>query len=167
MNEFVATIDGLKKKIHITSKNTAVIDGEKYTYEVKHLLNGLYLLSINNKVYQAFAGYNNSGYNIFTNGCSINVVVRSAEEEAIEQIQFLSTGKIHKNNVFAPMPGMIIKINFKEGDIVEAGEAIVILEAMKMENVIYAPVKGIINKIYIAEGNSVEKGTAMFNIELL
>ncbi|MFC1826369.1 pyruvate carboxylase subunit B [Thermodesulfobacteriota bacterium] len=57
----------------------------------------------------------------------------------------------------APMPGMIVGVEKKEGDSVTAGETILILEAMKMENALPAPVSGIIKKINLGVGDQVAK----------
>ncbi len=61
-------------------------------------------------------------------------------------------------NIDAPMPGMVIRYEVKEGDAVNAGEVLLILEAMKMENSITSPVTGIVLKINHKDGDSVQKG---------
>ena len=61
----------------------------------------------------------------------------------------------------APMPGMIVKYDKKEGDTVSAGETVVILEAMKMENALPAPASGTIKAINYASGDSVAKGDVL------
>lgn len=58
----------------------------------------------------------------------------------------------------APMPGMIYSIRVAEGDAVKKGDAVLILEAMKMENVIKAPGDGTIKQIHVQKGMSVDKG---------
>lgn len=58
----------------------------------------------------------------------------------------------------APMPGMIYSIRVNEGDVVKKGDAVLILEAMKMENVIKAPGDGVIKQIHLKPGVTVEKG---------
>lgn len=65
----------------------------------------------------------------------------------------------------SPMPGTILKVNVKEGDAVKAGDSVVILEAMKMENDITAPKDGVIKAVYVAEKQAVAKGDALFEVE--
>ncbi len=55
--------------------------------------------------------------------------------------------------LLCPMPGQIINIDVKEGDIVEAGQALVIVEAMKMENVLYAAKRARIKKVHFSVGD--------------
>ena len=61
------------------------------------------------------------------------------------------------NDVKAPMPGMVLSILVKEGDTVKKGDALLILEAMKMENILKSPAEGVIKKIAAIKGTAVEK----------
>ncbi|MFK5953337.1 MAG: hypothetical protein QM498_09795 [Desulfobacterium sp.] len=67
--------------------------------------------------------------------------------------------------VKAPMPGMIIKYKKNQGDAVKKGEAVVILEAMKMENALVSPADGVIKEICCNSGDSVSKDTVLALIE--
>jgi pyruvate carboxylase subunit B len=61
----------------------------------------------------------------------------------------------------APMPGMIIRYEVKEGDSVNEGDVVLILEAMKMENSITAPTAGTVLSIPFKNGDSVQKGNTL------
>jgi biotin carboxyl carrier protein len=67
--------------------------------------------------------------------------------------------------VVAPMPGLIIEYKVKEGDQVKAGDVLLILEAMKMQNNITAPVAGIVKKINGTPGTSVPKDSVLCILE--
>ncbi|MGC2486220.1 MAG: biotin carboxylase N-terminal domain-containing protein [Acidimicrobiales bacterium] len=67
--------------------------------------------------------------------------------------------------VTVPMQGTIVKINVAEGQKVEAGETVVILEAMKMENAVNAEKSGVVKKIHVSTGESVAAGDAVVEIE--
>lgn len=66
-----------------------------------------------------------------------------------------NTGKTGSVVVKAPMPGNIMKINFKVGDSVKRGDVLVVLEAMKMENDICAPEDGTVSSVNVAQGATV------------
>ena len=68
------------------------------------------------------------------------------------------------NNVTAPMPGNILKVNVSAGDTVKKGDCLVVLEAMKMENEILAPVDGKIVAVNIQKGSTVNSGDVMISI---
>lgn len=67
--------------------------------------------------------------------------------------------------VVSPMPGTILKVNVKVGDTVKAGDSVVILEAMKMENDITAPKDGVVKELFVDEKQTVAKGEALFEVE--
>ena len=67
--------------------------------------------------------------------------------------------------IHAPMPGLVLRVLVAPGDAVEAGQGVVVLEAMKMENEIQAQVAGVVKKIFVEEGQSVEGGDPLFEIE--
>jgi acetyl/propionyl-CoA carboxylase alpha subunit len=69
------------------------------------------------------------------------------------------------NNLIAPMPGMILKLMVKEGVVVKKGDALLILEAMKMENVFKASEDAVIKSMNISEKQAVEKGTELITFE--
>lgn len=61
----------------------------------------------------------------------------------------------------APMPGLIFDIKVKEGDAVKKGDALLVLEAMKMENILKSPGDGVVKSIKIKKGESVEKNQVL------
>jgi biotin carboxyl carrier protein len=67
--------------------------------------------------------------------------------------------------VTCPMPGTILEVKVKDGDVVKAGQAVFVLEAMKMESDIPAPVAGTVRGIAVQKGASVETGSVLCSIE--
>lgn len=74
-------------------------------------------------------------------------------------------GEQNEGSVTALMPGTIFKLLVEEGQEVEAGEVLLILEAMKMENEIKAPISGIVTSLPLAVGTSVQKGEVLAQLE--
>jgi len=72
---------------------------------------------------------------------------------------------VNPNELRSIIPGTVNKFFVKEGDFMKEGEPILILEAMKMENVIRMPYDGIIKKIYVAEGVKIPKNSLMMGLE--
>jgi len=69
------------------------------------------------------------------------------------------------NAVVSPMPGKIISINVKKGQQVKAGDVVIILEAMKMEQEIKSSLEGTVGDIPVAEGDTVKKEQALIIVE--
>ena len=68
-------------------------------------------------------------------------------------------------DIKAPMPGLVLDIKIAPGDEVEEGDVILVLEAMKMENMIKSPGAGKIKAIKIEKGEAVEKGQVLIEVE--
>ena len=75
----------------------------------------------------------------------------------LEKMGMTGTQSGKANSVKAPMPGLIIDLKVKEGDLVKPQDPLLILEAMKMENIIKAVGEGTVKSIKIKKGDSVEK----------
>jgi pyruvate carboxylase subunit B len=63
--------------------------------------------------------------------------------------------------VSAPMPGLVTRVLIEPGQVVTAGQGLVVLEAMKMENQLKAPADGVVEEVRVAAGQAVEKGTPL------
>ncbi|SDX87072.1 Biotin-requiring enzyme [Ruminococcaceae bacterium YAD3003] len=68
-------------------------------------------------------------------------------------------------SVIAPMPGTILKVKKAEGDSVKAGDVVLVLEAMKMENEITAPADGVIASLSLTEGSTVAGCDLLFEVK--
>ena len=66
--------------------------------------------------------------------------------------------------VEAPMQGLVVGVNVSPGQKVKAGETLIVLEAMKMENPIVAPVDGTVEGIHISKGDTVETGALLISL---
>lgn len=67
--------------------------------------------------------------------------------------------------VLSPLPGNINEVRFSAGQTVKAGDVVIILEAMKMENEIVAPKAGTLTKIHVQKGAVVNTGDPLFDVE--
>lgn len=110
------------------------------------------------------ANFYNKEYRIKVNTNNYFVTISNQLDQLITEMGF-SIGTAKKaNNIKAPMPGLILNINVKEGQEVTKGETLLILEAMKMENTISAPQDGTIKMIAIIKGDTVEKNELMIEM---
>jgi biotin carboxyl carrier protein len=64
----------------------------------------------------------------------------------------------------APLPGLVLQLKVKEGETVSAGQVLLVMEAMKMENQITSPHNGTVKKVFVAEGDSVGEGAPLVEV---
>ncbi len=91
------------------------------------------------------------------NSVKFNLQLKDKYDELLHSLGLDNLASKKINEIKAPMPGMVLNILVKEGDEVNKGDALIVLEAMKMENILKSPSSGIIKKIPISKGTAVEK----------
>lgn len=160
-------VDAKRKKFEFTLPFSDVLNVNGKESEVvikedeKH---GTYLLWKNKKYPVEVIAKNQNRFEILLNGISYIYTVETPT--SYKRMRFLSTkgGSKKNENLEAPMPGKIVEIITEEGRDVRAGEPLLILEAMKMQNEIQAPISGKIKKIHVKTGQSVLKDDLMIEI---
>ena len=98
------------------------------------------------------------------NGETFSIAIDDQYAQLIERMGLSKDVVIEVTDIKAPMPGLVLKINCKEGDSFLKDDPLLILEAMKMENIIKAPADGTVAKINVKEGESVEKGFVLIEL---
>ena len=107
----------------------------------------------------------NRQYTFRINGSKYTVHIADQYERLIQQLG-LSVGGSHKQNtVKAPMPGLVLNVLVEPGQVVQKGDALLILEAMKMENVLKAVNDGVVKTVQAIKGSTVDKGALLLEME--
>lgn len=135
-------------------------------YQFSRQANGRYLLRVGPKLYKLDnVEFDKHTVTFTMDGQWCSVDVRDEQDLLLDRMGFKTAGEIGEGELNAPMPGKILEITVEEGDEVELGDPVAILEAMKMENELKAPIKGVISSIVAAEGDSLEKNALILEIE--
>jgi 3-methylcrotonyl-CoA carboxylase alpha subunit len=87
------------------------------------------------------------------------------EVRKVDPIAEAEASHSHQGGLTAPMNGSIVRVLVEVGQAVEAGTALVVLEAMKMEHSIRAPHAGIVKALYCSEGELVSEGNALVELK--
>ncbi|THD67370.1 acetyl-CoA carboxylase biotin carboxyl carrier protein subunit [Robertkochia marina] len=104
-------------------------------------------------------------YQMEMDGALFDITLEKPLDLFIKEMGF-SVGKgALVDRVTAPMPGLLLDVYVEEGQEVEKDEPLLVLEAMKMENVILSPRKGVISGIMQEKGQTVDKGTELISFE--
>jgi len=128
------------------------------------------ILQKNSKKYTCRFLYkdNNTGISyIKVNGVLKKVTLFKEIEKLVSQIIQNDYDSSDENitELNAPMPGTVLEINVNKGDKVKKNDSLLILEAMKMENVLACPKDGIISKVNVKINDTVDKGTVLLSFE--
>ena len=104
-------------------------------------------------------------YELLINGVSYNFSIETPF--SLERKKHLASLTTESTTIRlkAPMPGKILEVMVKTGDAVKAGDTLLILEAMKMQNAILASTKGIIKKVLVKEGDATSKSDLLIELE--
>ena len=111
------------------------------------------------------ADFNKKSYKVKVNNNTYNINIFNDLDIQIKEMGFEIGATKKVNNTKAPMPGLILEINVQVGQEVKEDDALLILEAMKMENVLSSPRDGIIKSISVAKGDAVEKNQLLIEFE--
>ena len=110
-------------------------------------------------------GASRGRYTLWLDGHRFDVEALDERTRAINERSGAGAKASGPTPVVAPMPGLIVRINAAVGDAVGAGQGLVVMEAMKMENELRALAAGKVKNILVAPGTAVEKGAVLIELE--
>jgi biotin carboxyl carrier protein len=104
-------------------------------------------------------------YTIWVGGFRFDVEALDERTRAIRALAASSATPSGPAPLVAPMPGMVVRVQVGEGDSVQSGQGLVVMEAMKMENELRATASGIVRRVHVTPGTAVEKGALLLEME--
>lgn len=107
----------------------------------------------------------NNRYLVQIDGTELYVELQDETALLLERLGVAPTGGSGNVEVRAPMPGLVLSLNVEEGQMVQAGEGLLVLEAMKMENELRSTASGIIRSVHVTKGDAVGKNDLLVEIE--
>jgi biotin carboxyl carrier protein len=162
---FAVTIGSVEHAVSLDLQGRCAIDGRETEAAVSSLGNGRYAVMLDGRP-QVFGVRREGGMFILLHeGREIAVSVESERERAMRRVMPAQPPGTHKNEIVAPMPALVVRISVAKGDTVVEGQALLALEAMKMENEIKAPRAGRVREVRVQQGVAVEKGGILIVLE--
>ena len=162
--EYQIQVEGDLREV-ILEEDKILINGEKSVYRVE-LHNGQYLIYGDKTIFEVTVLEKmKDGFRLLVNGKEVITGVRDHISLLLDKLGMAMGKDEVANEVLAPMPGVILNIMVSEGQEVKKGDPLIILEAMKMENLIKCPADVIIGSISVTTGQNVEKNTSMIRFQ--
>ena len=144
------------------------LDDESVDAHIDHVGGSpVQLLTIGNAVHRIVVrrGEVRGQYTLSIDGHRLAVEALDERAHAIRALSRAGARPSGPAHLVAPMPGLIVRVNVKERDQVRAGQGLVVIEAMKMENELRAGAAGVVRRVLIAPGSAVEKGAVLLELE--
>lgn len=170
---FIVIINNKKKfkiesKENIDGKNLLFVNNKEVKADIKSIDDNLFHIILNDRSYNAEIvneSINDKTFEIKVKGRNYQVKVEDELESILDKLGFKSSKSKEIKQINAPMPGLVTNINVAQNQHVEKGDSLLVLEAMKMENIIKSPSTGIIKNIHVQKSDPVEKGQLLIELE--
>jgi len=160
-----AEIGGRVYEIRIES-GQVYLDGRPVTVSFEPVGPGHYSLLLEGQSFGITISRNAAGsMHVTVGGREMEVTVRDEMDLLLERFGVGAAGGGAHREVHAPMPGLVLSVHVQEGQTVRAGEGLLVLEAMKMENELRAPGEGTVRAVHVKPGDPVTKGQLLVEFE--
>ena len=166
-----ATISGKTVPLSIRRRNDGTFevdidpegDRKRFTVQLLGRVGHRWTLRIGERIEDVLIDRRDHTSRVERKGRSYSVEVFSLQERLLHKA--LSGGQAGSGLLVSQMPGKVVRVLRQEGDQVESGHGLAVIEAMKMQNELKAPKSGRIKSCRIVEGQAVEAGDTLFEIE--
>ncbi|MCP4440027.1 MAG: biotin/lipoyl-binding protein [Aureispira sp.] len=151
-------------KTIINGEQELSFENQNFDWDLLEVKEGYFHIVQNNKSYTASvleANHEDKTFKIRINQEVYSIELKDKFDLLVEKLGLTNMNAQKANDVKAPMPGLVLDVLVKEGDEVAKGDSVLILEAMKMENVIKAAGDGVVQKISVDKGAAVEKNQVL------
>jgi len=156
--KYIAEIEGQEYLIEILDENRVRINGEPYEISFEAIQQQLtYSLLVEGKSFETNIYKENGRWEVLMRGSRYTVDVIDEREKRLRSAAGSSQLRTEQYYLQAPMPGLVIDIPVQEGQEVEEGDVLLVLESMKMQNELSAPRKGTVTRIKVELQENVDR----------
>jgi pyruvate carboxylase subunit B len=164
---YVVEINGQRFNVDVQD-GIVIVDGVKYSASI-HAVPGtpVRIVGVNDAVHRMVLRERvaRGRYRLWLDGHRYDTEALDSRARAIRDMQAAVAKPAGPAPLRAPMPGLIVQLRVQVGDNVAAGDGLVVMEAMKMENELRAPAGGTVRAVHVSVGAAVEKGALLVELE--
>ena len=159
------TVGDVTFEVEIDAEGGRVDGGRMETCAPELLSPNLYSFLVDGASHTVLAERGGSGiWDLQLRGRRYRVGVVDDRMKAMQDASSAGSALNGPASVRAPMPGLVVRVDVAEGDLVEAGGGLLVVEAMKMENSLTAPVESRVGTIHVVAGQTVEKNAILMDL---
>jgi biotin carboxyl carrier protein len=136
------------------------LDGASQPVDVAEVAPGVVSLLLDGQSFTLHIVRQDDGWRVHTRGADLSAEVRDPRRWP-GRAAGGAAGRGGRQEVAAPMPGKVVRVLVREQQEIEAGQGLVVVEAMKMQNEIPSPKKGVVEQVRVREGDPVEHGAVL------
>ena len=164
--KYVTTLDGKEYSIEVIDEHHVSVDGRVLSVDFESVSGQpVYSLIIDGKSFESYIYETEDGLQVLLRGRLYNLTVEDEREKRLRAAAGSGVSESGEFNLKAPMPGLVVAIPVNEGDAVEKGQVLVILESMKMQNELKAPKAGTVSRIRVKAGEKVEQRQTLLSVQ--
>lgn len=142
------------------------VDGKSFDCDIVEMKKGSFHVIKDSRSYNVEVIRSNPEEKSFTvsiNGNKYTLAVKDKYDDLLRSLGMDNLAGSKVNEIKAPMPGLVLNVVVEEGTAVKKGDPVIVLEAMKMENILKSPADGTVKKINVKKGQAVEKNQVLIN----
>ena len=163
--KYVTTISEREYIIEILDERHILLDGTPYEVDFDSVSGQpVYSLLLDGHSYESYVYPSEEGWQVLLHGTLYPATVEDEREKRLRAAlgrEIAERGEFH---VKAPMPGLVIAVLVNDGQAVEKGDVLVILESMKMQNELRSPRAGTVTRLRAKAGDSVEQRQTLLSV---
>jgi biotin carboxyl carrier protein len=165
MSTYHVTVNGRELTVHPGADGSVSVDGKEQTHDVKRVSLTEFSVVIGTRQIKVIVSADDEGFDVIAGDFRGRVSVESERGRLLRRYARSTGGLSARLEVHAPMPAMVVRLEVGVGDEVRAGQPLIVLEAMKMENELLASGSGRVKAVYAIAGKAVEKGELLLLLE--
>ena len=151
-------------EVDFQAADSITINGQPFAWDIAVLGESRYHVLYRGKSYNAElvnADYATKTFVLSINGQRLELRAQDRFDQLLERMGLSSASATKVNDLKAPMPGLIVDIRVQPGQTVQKGDPLLVLEAMKMENILKAPADGVVGSVKVDLRANVNKGQVL------
>lgn len=163
---YEVTVAGKVRKVELTRAESGwlcKLDGRDLPLDVVSTRNGALSLLLGGKSYELKQERTAGETNVVIGNRRFKASVR--DPRSLRSRRASDAGAQGIRKITAPMPGKVVRVLASVGDALDAGQPVLVIEAMKMQNELKSPKKGVLKKLNVTAGAAVEAGQALAEVE--